>query len=1193
MTIHESDIKLVATQVMDDVPEGGGAPTSTVIEDGKSNAIFKDISEPDRAIGDVSIMKVAATIQTLNTDTALGGSVILSRPPVDPNVSATLFYTGDFFDRRASIQNRIESYLSPGEEFSGFLLSNHVQGQRSIQIFQRPGATPPDVGGTLQISGGGNIDYARVTDVTVQQRTYSYSTGGGFVDYDAQVCICDLADGLKHDYSGTAANRLFERTQTAAVIDRMLVADAARYYGVAKLAANITAGDLSALVDTIFAQLVPSAQTEIPIVDTSAAGSATALVPSGAGSLSIATSAAFAANGVIYVGNPFLPGTLSVTTTAGTITDDGGKLKLGATTIGTATYAAGTLAFASDAPTIAGSKTISFQPAGAPLELADSASIVVTDASRALNYIMTILPPPSPGTVRVSYRSNANWYELYDDGAGRLRGADSTVGSGSVDYATGTVAATLGALPDVGGEVIVQHGAKVNYKDRSGTLANAPSVILDLANQGAEAGAVSVAWNDGTARLAGDNGSGVLTGDATGPVAYASGTITLKPNVLPASAVPFTVTYNHGDLETKTFNAPAREVNGSVSVNLGKTNIAPKSVALSWNLVLQSTGGVPANQWVPQNFAATKSVTDDGAGTLRDALGVAFGTVDYATGIANFFPEVISTVAVPQWAVNQQGVLGTVLSPNLPGLYRNTLTGYSYAALATTLPFDASAVVTANFRMVGSSNSATEVFEQPRLSIALLPTFRETAVPGSVNFTLGGKTFFDRAGSIYSDLDPTTGAGTLAGSFDYATCTASLTTWPASGSTDVMVNSLLTTLDGQPVEYVVFRTPVAPVRTGSLQLLATRLNGGTVNVTADASGTIVGPDVLGTFDYSTGVAKVRFGSWVVAAGNEGEIWYRADAVGTDGKIWKPAPVFASTIRYNAVAFTYLPLDASLLGLDPVRLPQDGRVQIFRKGGLVVIGNTKRMGAAVVSAGQTLNVGRERLSSLRVIGSDGLTIVGGYTRNLDAGTVTFNDVTGYAQPVEVEHRIEDMLGVSDVQNNGRLAFTRRITHDYAAGESYVSSALMTGDLKARVSTFFDQQTWTGLWADELIGNPADAGYNDIDFPLLVTNKGAVTERWRMQFTSTTTYNLIGEHLGQIVTGQSINVDCEPMNTAAGAPYVSIRAAGFGNGWGNGQLIRFNTVAATVPFVVIRTVQMGAETVLDDSFELLVRIGVDRP
>ena len=49
MTILEGDIKLLASRVMDDVPEGGGGPTGTVIPYGGSNHIFRDITEADRA----------------------------------------------------------------------------------------------------------------------------------------------------------------------------------------------------------------------------------------------------------------------------------------------------------------------------------------------------------------------------------------------------------------------------------------------------------------------------------------------------------------------------------------------------------------------------------------------------------------------------------------------------------------------------------------------------------------------------------------------------------------------------------------------------------------------------------------------------------------------------------------------------------------------------------------------------------------------------------------------------------------------------------------------------------------------------------------------------------------------------------------------------------------------------------------
>ena len=45
--------------------------------------------------------------------------------------------------------------------------------------------------------------------------------------------------------------------------------------------------------------------------------------------------------------------------------------------------------------------------------------------------------------------------------------------------------------------------------------------------------------------------------------------------------------------------------------------------------------------------------------------------------------------------------------------------------------------------------------------------------------------------------------------------------------------------------------------------------------------------------------------------------------------------------------------------------------------------------------------------MRVLGQDGAVIHTGYTADLEAGTVAFNDVTGYSQPVTIEHRIEDM------------------------------------------------------------------------------------------------------------------------------------------------------------------------------------------
>ncbi len=81
MTILESDIILLASQVMDDVPEGGGAATGNVIVDGVSNNMFPDISELDHTLGRVQLRKVFLGINTPTVDTYLGANFIVMKPP--------------------------------------------------------------------------------------------------------------------------------------------------------------------------------------------------------------------------------------------------------------------------------------------------------------------------------------------------------------------------------------------------------------------------------------------------------------------------------------------------------------------------------------------------------------------------------------------------------------------------------------------------------------------------------------------------------------------------------------------------------------------------------------------------------------------------------------------------------------------------------------------------------------------------------------------------------------------------------------------------------------------------------------------------------------------------------------------------------------------------------------------------------
>ncbi len=1195
MPIHSGDAKLLKSAVMADVPEGGDAPTGVVIEDGVSNSIFPDISELDRAGGRVSLRKTFVAIQTDDRDVYFGGNVIVAEPPQDPRVSVTLFPAANTFERRSDATIRIEAYLTKGGEYPGFLYENHIAGQRLIQIFQRPETPLPAVGQSLVIvqaedSVSEKAQYVRVTAVSsVVRKFYGENSQSG--DYEALVVTCEISDALRSNFTGSPASRSFARTGSGSRIRETIVADAGLYSGVVPLTRAASLGDYTIKGASIYTQLVPSAQTETPIVNAQPNGQSLALIDASNGSLSLSTSVPFDPSTNLYLGSPVLPGTLSIQHAGGTFTDSGGVVYYNANPVGTIAYANGIISWSSSITGYSGTKTVSFKAAGAPIKLADTAAIAVNESSRSYNYVLTIDPPPAPGTLKVSYLAQGRWYDLTDNAAGSLSGTDVAFGAGTVSYSSGTVAVTLGALPDIDSAVLFNWGATVNHINRAASASTAVRIPLSLGQSGITPGSLTLTWNDGSARTASDDGKGQLTGSASGTIRYQDGSLELIPTHLPAGGQVFEASFTHGEPDTQAFAAPMRNGNGTVSLLLDAGNVLPGSVELTWNLQIEDYEAVSATPKElvisPGRAESHKTVRDNGQGQLVDSHGGVIGSVDYASGAITFSPDTTVQIPWPRYDVQYLGydIYGFVRKT----VYRTVFRGFEYQSAAASMPLDGTGLATVQYRTVSSNTTVVVNLNLEHLQVDLTPGFAENVTPGSVNFLLGGKRYFDRNGRLYVDLDLKTDAATLAGSLDYDSGVATLSHWVAGQSNSLVTRSLLTSLDGQPVDEVVFSVPVVPVRPGSLQLLATTLTGAPINVSADTSGVISGTNVSGKIDFETGIVRVRFGRMVSAQGNEAEIWYDAQAVDAEGNIFRPYPVLADSIRYNAVSFSYLPLDASILGIDPVRLPSDGRVPVFRPGGFAVVGHTGQLTAAV-SNGQTINCGRVRLSRVRVLGHNGAVIHSGYSTDLEAGTVTFSDTSGVAQPVTIEHRIEDMAVIRDVQINGTLAFTRPLTHDYPLG-SYVSSALVAGDMFSRTSLVFDQSSWSGSWSDTP-GAAATATFNDVTYPITVTNRGAITERWVAQFTSSTTFNIIGENVGVIASGNT-STDCAPLNPNTGVPYFTVPALGWGSGWATGNVLRFNTIGAMFPVWVVRTVQQGSETVSDDRFTLLIRGDVDTP
>jgi hypothetical protein len=424
-----------------------------------------------------------------------------------------------------------------------------------------------------------------------------------------------------------------------------------------------------------------------------------------------------------------------------------------------------------------------------------------------------------------------------------------------------------------------------------------------------------------------------------------------------------------------------------------------------------------------------------------------------------------------------------------------------------------------------------------------------------------------------------------------------------------------------------------------LQIQATTGAGTLLQATSDFSGNITGTGVIGKIDFQNGFGHVAFGEWVpddsVAQAQE---WYPGAPDDGAGNVWKPFIVHASTVRINCVVLSYLPLDPDLLGLDPVRLPMDGKIPIFRDGYIIcmqneltdaILGLPDNVTSDTQYTASRINVDELAVYSMPtqyqkdngiqvcpVIISELDPAYGEYVVDLSAGTVTFKN--GYTPPKDSQgtrndlvmtHKIEDMVLASDVQVTGHISVITPFNHDYPVANTIVSSVLPYGDLQSRAYNEFVQGSWNSKWLDYPEGNPPLAQYNFVDYPITVTNRPSIKERWLILFLNSTNVRVVGEKFGVLIANvKVISVTSPPVYSPGDAsgvynydgvdslvlvnnnfnePYWVMALEGFGFGWQGGNCIRFNQDAANYPTWFIRTTLQGPSTEATDNYVIQVR------
>ncbi len=655
MPILTEDVKLMASQRMTDNDDGGGRMTGIEIVDGNVNNMFSDISRLDRVYGRVSLRKGFVAVQTNDTEVYSGAHVILSKPAADQKVNVCMFTTGDPHDERTAARNRLESYVTIGPRYPGWLWGDQPEGARSIMLFQVKGSGSPGVGDVLVLFNNKGLaneeyQYVRITKVELTTSEFATTEYTQALSFNREVLKLEIGDPLRYTFKGIEVSR---NDALPTSVYTTLISDAAKYYGVMLPTEPIESGSIALLVDSIYTHLVPSAQGEAPMVDLSV-GEAGPVIGSGEPQTLSVVSFTVQNDAQAFFGTGIAPGTLTIQTSNGrSFTDDSnGLLYEGEDQRGLVDYATGAVTFRQIASAFTVTLTMT-AVVGVEVLRVPSTTEGLIGAQPGYNYVAILDPPPIPGSVWVDFMAQGKWYRVRDGGTGYLVPDIAGTGSGTINYQTGSIILTCGALPDPETLILFNWANPIETVDLSGTVTvDIPEVVHQLANAPVKPGSVSITWPVGveSTGTATDNGSGAITGDADGHINYATGELVFRPSLLIVAGGEYEIDYEKYPYADASLTGGS----GTVTFTLPSGPIKPGTINLSFTLTI---GGL----------AKLVTVVDDGAGLLSapafvvdksashqnwpgsSAVAAITGAIDYVTGAGslNLTLEVSETFNEP------------------------------------------------------------------------------------------------------------------------------------------------------------------------------------------------------------------------------------------------------------------------------------------------------------------------------------------------------------------------------------------------------------------------------------------------------------------------------------------------------------------------------------------------------------------
>ena len=154
----------------------------------------------------------------------------------------------------------------------------------------------------------------------------------------------------------------------------------------------------------------------------------------------------------------------------------------------------------------------------------------------------------------------------------------------------------------------------------------------------------------------------------------------------------------------------------------------------------------------------------------------------------------------------------------------------------------------------------------------------------------------------------------------------------------------------------------------------------------------------------------------------------------------------------------------------------------------------------------------------------------------------------------------------------ITFLEPLANGYAAANTRVASVIELPDVLATVTA----------WAESAAG---DGTFDEATSPLGLDHIGTISQAWTLTFTAATTFDVVGDIVGSVGSGDTGN-DFSPNNPNHAKPYFNLLFAGWAGTWASGDTITFRTDPAALALWEKRIIPAGAGSLAGNSVSVAV-------